>query len=82
MKAAVSYWLESAEGTMRRIVEARRVLEPERRLNTELGKLEAVLKAVHMASVLAQRAAPTTPDLRGHSASRASRHAGRPAIPI
>ena len=55
MKAAVSYLLESAEGTMRRIVEAQRVLEAERGLNTELGKLEAVLKAVHMALVLAQR---------------------------
>ena len=55
MKAAVSYLLESAEGTLRRIVEAQRVLEAERRLNTELGKLEAVLKAVHMAFVLTQR---------------------------
>jgi len=55
MKAAVCYWLESAEGTMRRIVEVQRVLEGDRRLHTELGKLEAVLKAVHMAFVLAQR---------------------------
>jgi hypothetical protein len=70
MRAAVSYLLESAECTMRRIVEARRcvadvtnisttpsggMLEAERRLNSELGKLEAVLKAIHMAFVLAQR---------------------------
>jgi hypothetical protein len=34
---AVGYLLESAEGTMRRIVEAQRVLEAERRLNTELA---------------------------------------------
>ena len=53
---------------MRRIVEAQRhvaeltntsmpcdVLAAERRLATELGKLDAVLKAVHMAFVLAQR---------------------------
>jgi hypothetical protein len=52
---AVGYLLESAEGTMRRIVEAQRVLEAERRLNTELGQLEAVLRAVHMAFVLTRR---------------------------
>lgn len=55
MNAAVTHLLESAEGTMRSIVAARRVLEAERPLNTELGKLEAVLKAVHMAFVLVQR---------------------------
>ena len=55
MKAAVSYFLESAEGTLRRIVEDQRVLEAERRPNAELGKLEAALKAVHIAFVLAQR---------------------------
>jgi hypothetical protein len=59
MKAAVIHLLESAEGTMRRIVEAHRVLEADRRLNTELGKLEAVLIAVHMAFVLAQRERPS-----------------------
>jgi hypothetical protein len=55
MRAAVIHLLESAESTMRRIVEAQRVLEAERRVNAELGKLETALKAVHMAFVLAQR---------------------------